>query len=151
MASDSIEMIYGETPPAYSMLGVKQVTPKNNSTPGPGEYTPAADLLERPPKTVFGRAARAHLSRSMSPGPGAYTIPPKIGEGPKFQLRSRLQSKLDRLSTPGPGAYDVKLTDSQLRYSFGGGVSRLISRGSEGPGPGAYDPDTVLKAAPKYK
>ena len=144
-------MIYGETSPAYSILGVKQVTPRKDATPGPGEYTLTTDLLERPPKTVFGRAARAHLSRSMSPGPGSYAIPTKIGEGPKFQLRSRIDARLSRLSTPGPGAYDVKLTDSQLRYSFGGGMSRLTSRGTQGPGPGAYDPDSILKAAPKYK
>ena len=144
-------MIYGETPPAFSLSGTRERAGGRPAGPGPGDYTVEKDLLDSPPRTVFGRAAKAHLSRSMSPGPGAYKVPDTIGTGPKYHLSSRPDSKLNRLSTPGPGAYDIKLTDRQLRYSFGGGPTRLLSYGMEGPGPGAYAPDSVLKSAPKYK
>ena len=143
-------MLYGETPPAYSLSGTRG---RSNSKTGPGpcEYTVEKDLLETSPRVVFGRAGRGHFSRSMSPGPGSYLIPNTIGTGPKYPLSFRPSAKLPRISTPGPGAYDIKLTDRQLRYSFGAGPTRLLSRETEGPGPATYAPDAVLRASPKHK
>ena len=48
------------------------------------------------------------LTQSFTPGPGAYTVPSKICEGPKITLKGRLKQKsLTAKKHPGPGQYDL--------------------------------------------
>lgn len=59
------------------------------SNPGPGAYgTPEKNIrYKNSPSWGLGQAKRSDLTDSqlkLVPGPGVYSVPSKVGEGPKY-------------------------------------------------------------------
>lgn len=93
----------------------------------------------------------------MTPGPGNYSIPSKMKEGPKYVmgLKGRDLSK-ENLYIPGPGAYrpDAQ-TIKQHHPAFKIGTEARIPGDRSTiklvPGPGNYNPNKrPSSAAPMY-
>lgn len=64
--------------------------------PPPDKYNPKLDSVKRsPPATGFGYGHRLKLGKNASqePGPGSYTAPSKVGEGPKFVMGMKLEDR----------------------------------------------------------
>lgn len=113
--------------------------PSRAQLPGPGDYDVAVSEAntERQPRCCFGTATQANpASGSLNtPGPGAYTPPTAVGEGPKFSMKGRFMDPKHEL-TPGPG-------------SFGGHWSTLGDyRHTPGRGPPVAPPASSPRRAP---
>jgi hypothetical protein len=72
------------------------------------------------------------------PGPGDYTLPPKIGEAPKFGMGLKLEKDWvkETRKLPGPTDYSPNKSMTTIKYSMSGKhehPSPMI------PGPGQYD------------
>lgn len=130
-------MLFGSTQPAYSMGLSPRKLHSTQLTPGPADYSPIT-LAKKKPRTIFGSSTnRGHFSKSMSPGPGSYTVDTvALGKGPKAVISGRYQTKQGNES-PGPGAYHHQNADSPLRYSFGS-APRMPEISGTSPGPAAY-------------
>lgn len=71
------------------------------------------------------------------PGPGDYTLPPKVGEAPKYIMGLKLEKDWvkEQKTLPGPADYSPNKSHTQLKYSMSGKQefpSKLT------PGPGTY-------------
>lgn len=95
---------YTATPRRSSGAGRSLSRP---STPGPGAYHPSRrDFPKSSPEWGFGTAERGKTDFGLHPGPGAYTEPSMVGDGPKYTIRG----KPDPIAwagtdQPGPGQY----------------------------------------------
>ena len=121
--------------------------------PSPLEYIPKEDMISNKrnaPAFGFGTSRRPDLSRNKeSPGPGNYSIPSKIKEGPGYQMGVRIRDK--RLSeSPSPGQYSPTYESVKTSMpKFGmGSSSRYNQKINLIPGPGAYD---IKIEDPKFK
>lgn len=121
--------------------------------PSPLEYTPNEDVISNKrnaPAFGFGTSRRPEISRNkQNPGPGNYSIPSKISEGPGYWMGIRIRDK--KLSdSPSPGEYSP--TYEAVKRSmpkFGmGSSSRYKQNLNLIPGPGSYD---VKIQDPKFK
>jgi len=112
-------MLFGSTQPAYSIGGSPKKLLEVSNTPGPAAYKLKA-MEDMKPLPVLGLGRRYQLSKSMSPGPGAYSPPGLLGSRPKLVITGRYQGVEERISTKTQGPYTHTGTISPLRYSFGG-------------------------------
>ena len=74
---------------AYHSLVDGSVNKTALSNPGPGAYgTPEKNIrYKNSPSWGLGQAKRSDLTDSqlkLVPGPGVYSVPSKVGEGPKY-------------------------------------------------------------------
>mmetsp|Transcript_75892 Transcript_75892/g.210635 ORF Transcript_75892/g.210635 Transcript_75892/m.210635 type:complete len:423 (-) Transcript_75892:70-1338(-) len=131
---------------ASPKFGFGSASRENLSTPnqpGPGQYTPLAATQKAAPQHRFGTSTRTgggSPRNGVTPGPGTYVAPPKLGaEGPKYSAGGRLQV-LRSPDTPGPGTYQDAGGSSPAspRFRFGT-AARSSPRESSGPGPGTYE------------
>mmetsp|Transcript_80872 Transcript_80872/g.228934 ORF Transcript_80872/g.228934 Transcript_80872/m.228934 type:complete len:242 (+) Transcript_80872:1-726(+) len=81
---------------------------RKGSRPGPGDYDHVDNhVAEKHPSWGFGTSTRPDARSSQhqgTPGPGAYMTNTKVGEGPKYSMKARLQGpRLQQM--PGPGAH----------------------------------------------
>ena len=143
--------------------------------PGPGAYAPAGERYKKSPNWGIGTAKRQDMARTATkfvPGPNVYEIQSKVGEGPKYFMGEKTGA--DALSggakgVPGPGAYSpVRVTDVSSAYTMGsktkfgmtiavqpetGSHTKIASTSDNNPGPGVYEPKTVIKnqhTGPKF-
>lgn len=108
------------------------------ASPGPAAYDPSGKH-GMGPKWGMGTAQRGNDGLSKdTPGPGAYTLPSRTVDGPKYSAAPRRED-VTRTEGPGPSAYT-------LRNSIGDGAKFSIRARPSGrtstqddPGPGAYD------------
>ena len=79
------------------------------------------------------------MAMTKTPGPGAYTIPDKIKEGPEFSIGMNLDPN-DGKAVPGPGAYSPppQHQGGKSATKFGSEL-RLRASLSKIPGPGDYE------------
>ncbi len=77
--------------------------------PGPGQYSPSITLSKGKinPSWTVSKDARDHKHNGPVPGPGDYTIPPKIGEAPKYGMGLKLEKDYvkEMRKIPGPADY----------------------------------------------
>ena len=119
---------------SYNMIG---------DTPAPTAYKPQSDFDQDHPhgrKFSFGIAREAYskvyvkenpVSDKSIPGPGTYTVPQKVGnEAKKFSMKGRT---LNHCKLPLQLTFIVMLTTTRAN-----------------PGPGAYDPKTMLSPNGSY-
>mmetsp|Transcript_14933 Transcript_14933/g.17783 ORF Transcript_14933/g.17783 Transcript_14933/m.17783 type:complete len:131 (-) Transcript_14933:1147-1539(-) len=102
------------------------VSKSQRMNPGPGAYAPAGERYKASPNWGIGTAKRSELANSQNkfvPGPNAYSLKTKVGEGPAFFMGEKTGA--DAMSggakgVPGPGAYSpVKVTDVSSAYTMG--------------------------------
>ena len=76
---------------------------------------------------------------NSGPGPGSYTIPSKVEEGPKYilGLKPEINPQKNRTET-GPGQYNPKKLYSKISYSISVKHNRELSHDKLTPGPGHY-------------
>ena len=79
--------------------------------------------------------ARANVFPYLSPGPGAYDLPP-VSEPAKISIKSRVKS-LEPFNTPGPGSYT--LLESKSSKGFTHGLPLTTKDSTWSPGPAAYN------------
>ena len=96
-----------------------------------------------------------------NPGPQAYELKSRVGEGPKYIVGQKLGSSLSTRAGPGPGAYTpARPTDVSSSYSmdtkskFGMSIAvhpedgtheKIAETTSTNPGPGTYSAKAVYK------
>jgi len=132
--------------PAYK-IGTSSRDGLNSSyvggQPGPGQYNPSP--MKSKGQIRFGSSTRKGLSETtFTPGPGAYTVPSKVNEGPKYHMgiKKEDQSLMYAKTIPGPGAYNPSVRfvkDSQPSFGIGSGKRDDLYRSGMAPGPGQYD------------
>jgi len=130
-----------------------------NSNPAPGTY-PAKDesrtsKYQAPRQVSFGfnrRFSRWPQNAEKKPGPGAHSVANferfkyKEPTGSSFSRAPRGRPNPIRQHGPGPGAYGVKFGSAEEGPAVTM-VGKFRKRGVlnyDEPGPGAYDPSTVL-------
>ena len=124
--------------PAYTM-GLKTPTKvRDDDGPGPGAYddTVFKSVKARSPSTSFPTTGHKTLdAREDSPGPGAYTPPPRSSRSAIFGtvVRTSLASKT---RVPGPGTYQSAAREDGPKYSFRPRLDSSLTNIT--PGPGAY-------------
>ena len=108
------------------------------------------------------RQALLNAASKNNPGPQAYELKSRVGEGPKFVVGQKLGSSLLTDSKgPGPGAYSpVRPTDVSSSYSMGtkskfgmsiavhpedGTHEKIADISSSNPGPGTYSAKAIYK------
>ncbi len=97
-------------------------------TVSPDKYNPNIGTIKNSAaKWGFGTDNRKGLSNNKDnvPGAGAYNIPSRMLEGPKYVIGSKLGGEQDhRRLNPGPGAYNTNAHDNpnmkiSSKYKFG--------------------------------
>lgn len=123
-------------------------------SPAPGTYdfeNPFA--TKSPPKFSFGKEERGTNKRPKTPGPGEYSLKPKIGaEGPKISMSFVRPSTALKNENPGPGRYESNLNTKRKspEYKIGTSKRELLDKETKSkPGPGTYYPDKVDYAKTK--
>ena len=78
--------------------------------PGPGSYSPSYTLTKGKinPSWTVSKDERSKKFNATIPGPGDYTIPPKIGDAPKYQMGLKLEKDYvkEQKTLPGPTDYN---------------------------------------------
>lgn len=92
--------------------------------------------------TIKFRKTSLRESRSLSPGPGTYTVPNTIGaqgsRKPSIRARHAANSRL--AWGPGPGARDTRVACGKHRPAYTmSGRGGLCSRSASDIGPGEYN------------
>lgn len=112
--SDTGRILNGDSRKSPNEKGPTPQPPKSPriSNPGPGSYN-VVDYQDGGQRGAAARSFGSEASRPSlglqsrsslaTPGPGTYVRGSKIGEGPKYSMRSRSAEKSK--STPGPGQY----------------------------------------------
>ena len=157
----------GDSTPAWSFVGQKEVIAKKFLTPGPGKHqisTGERATWEAAPKWGFGTSGRTDFAKgSYTPGPGQYFgVEAKVEEDepkgkvarskgkdikkfdPKdphtFGLMDRTEN-VSKVAVPGPGAYQHKLISKEpAKFSFGYKFGKDFT-GDCALGPGQYNAD----------
>ena len=68
-------------------MGVKPTAMVKVDNPGPGQYGPFND--NRGPKYGFGSESRSKGKSDAMPGPGAYKVPVRVADVPRYALPNR--------------------------------------------------------------
>ena len=118
--------------------------------PSPLEYSPKdtfASRKQNAPAFGFGTSRRSNFeSTKNNPGPGNYSIPSKISEGPKFQMGIRIRDKKLNFS-PSPDQYNPSfevLKKSMPKFGMGSGLRyNEVKEDSSSPGPGSYNESSL--------
>ena len=142
-----------DTVPAHSFPHSKKCEIEKNerlTNPGPNKYNPKAYTFTRLPKWKIGITKRKVFPiRDYYPGPGAYSIPTDITNGPKYTMSTKagLKESKEKLLNPGPGHYNQALRINQTCcYTFG--LKTKIKERDPTPGPGNYtlrkDKDLII-------
>ena len=133
-----------DTVPAHSFPHAKKCELEKNDklyNPGPGNYQPKLYTFTKLPKWKIGTTKRKVFSVDQeNPGPGAYSIPVDIANGPKYSMSTKagLKESKEKLISPGPAHYKPIFNRSQsCFYTFG--LKTKIKEGDKTPGPGNYD------------
>ena len=109
--------------------------------PGPGNYAPKSITYIRLPKWKIGTTKRKVFTvKENYPGPGAYSIPLDITNGPKYTMSTKANFKESKEKSyiPGPAHYKPLLNKSQsCFYTFG--HKTKLKEGDPTPGPGNYN------------
>lgn len=110
--------------------------------PGPGNYEPSVKTAKGKinPAWSVPKEDRDKVYSKPVPGPGDYTLPPKIGEAPRYLMGLKLErnSVKDQASQPGPLDYSPIKSQKSLHFSMSGKHDRTPSPDKITPGPGAY-------------
>ncbi|CDW79820.1 UNKNOWN [Stylonychia lemnae] len=127
--------------------------------PPPNVYRPQFEKIKRnAPSTGFGYGDRGYLNKTFTdtiPGPGNYQTPTKLGEGPKYFIGQKLESKR-ALILPSPDNYNPRFDTIQKRtgnYTVGRAQRISPEKKNNVPGPGQYlnqDSLTSFNVSPKY-
>ena len=130
--------------PAHSFPHSKKCEPEKEDklfNPGPGNYSPKESTYTRLPTWKIGTTKRKVFPvREHYPGPGTYSIPLDITNGPKYSMSTKagLKGSKENLLNPGPAHYKPLLYKSQsCFYSFG--LKTKLKDRDNTPGPGNYD------------
>ena len=95
-------------------------------------------------KWGFGSEVRKGLtSKSLSPGPGAYTTKSVAFdiEKPRFFMGEKIKDMKNHTQVPGPQQYDPNVKASKKTgpsYLMGKKLPSRLGRATLGPGPGNY-------------
>lgn len=95
-------------------------------------------------KWGFGSEVRKGLmSKSLSPGPGAYTTKSVAFdiEKPRFFMGEKIKDLKNHTQVPGPQQYDPNYKSSKKgmpSYPMGIKLGSSLGKGTIGPGPGNY-------------
>ena len=77
--------------------------------PGPGQYSPSFTLSKGKinPSWTVSKDERSKKFSTTIPGPGDYTLPPEIGEAPKYIMGLKLEKDYvkEQRKLPGPTDY----------------------------------------------
>jgi hypothetical protein len=131
--------------PAYRIGSASRdgIGNSKSGAPGPGQYDPKT--IKSNGTIRFGSSLRKPLAdATFTPGPGAYSVPNKANEGPKYHMGIRKEdSSLNYAKTiPGPGAYNPSMgyvKDKQPSFGIGSGKRDDLYKSGQAPGPGQYD------------
>ena len=124
----------------------RQDLARKNDIPGPGIYDVNLNSVafKKAPGVKFGKS-ETHFVPSDVPGPGNYELPIRAFDqrGVKFPKDPKHQLKEN--SVPGPGNYDYIefYKNNKGTFKFGKESRQHQSR-IDSPGPGAYNPKTVV-------
>jgi hypothetical protein len=109
--------------------------------PGPGKYNPKASPYIKLPTWKIGTTKRKVFTvEEKYPGPGTYSIPLDITNGPKYSMSTKagLKENKEKYISPGPAHYKPLLKKSQsCYYTFG--LKTKLQEGDPTPGPGNYN------------
>ena len=83
------------------------------------------------------------MSKSLSPGPGAYTTKSLAFdiEKPKFFMGEKIKDLKSNTQVPGPQQYDPNYSSTKKvlpSYPIGQKLGSSLGKGTIGPGPGNY-------------
>ena len=100
------------------------VSKSTRINPGPGAYAPRGDRYKNSPHWGLGSAKRADLANTQNkfvPGPSAYSLKSKVGEGPKYFMGEKTGTGAigGNKCNPGPGAYSPTKQTDGAKYSMG--------------------------------
>ena len=126
--------------PAHSFSHSPKIAAPKNNTPGPADYTPFKTTLYNEPHWKIGTEKREVFGKKQdNPGPGAYSVPLDIPDGPKYSIHSKLKLLDDknRNNFPGPGSYKPMYKSRSYFYSFG--IRHKNKKRDATPGPGNYN------------
>jgi hypothetical protein len=132
--------------------------------PSPNKYLPnIAVIQEKSAQYSMGASARNFDYSKSSPGPNAYKVPTRIGQGPKFNIGAKLESQSAVMTefnktkgNPGVGAYNPDKSKSMTKMPEVSIKARYtVPKVLDVPGPGAYkaygDDNPMKKKNPTYK
>ena len=112
---------------------------KYNDNPGPGQY----EAQEFKPKGIkMGEKLKDRAPEDL-PGPGNYDQRGLVGEGPKYSMYEKRDTKFN--DNPGPGQYEAS-QEKRKPVTMG---EKLRDRAPEDlPGPGNYDLKSKIQEGP---
>ena len=109
--------------------------------PGPGKYDPKLYTFTKVPTWKIGTTKRKVFTVDQeNPGPGTYSIPVEITNGPKYSMSTKagLKESKENYVSPGPAHYKPIFSRSQSSfYTFG--LKTKPKERDKTPGPGNYD------------
>lgn len=137
--------------PSYGIgAGKRDAIKQVNDSPGPGTYTPKAQLDS--PQFSMKLKLQTEGKKEDRPGPGHYSPSssqiltraktPVIGNEPKLPTTVETHQ-------PPPGAYNIPRALAGPRYSFGRS-QRSQPRQDTSPGPGQYTLPPAVANVPAY-
>ena len=133
-----------DTVPAHSFPHSKKCEPEKIDkfyNPGPGKYDPNLYTFTKLPKWKIGTTKRKVFPvMEEYPGPGTYSIPVEITNGPKYSMSTKagLKESKEKYLNPGPAYYKPLFSKSQsCFYTFG--LKTKLKEGDPTPGPGKYN------------
>ena len=109
--------------------------------PGPGNYDPKSSTYTHLPSWKIGTTIRKVFEvKQQYPGPGTYSIPDQVTNGPKYSMSTKANFKesKEKISFPGPAHYKPLLNKSQSCFFSFGHKTKLKERDPT-PGPGNYN------------
>ena len=109
--------------------------------PGPGKYDPKLYTFTKLPTWKIGTTKRKVFTvLEEYPGPGTYSIPVEITNGPKYSMSTKagLKESKEKFLNPGPAHYKPLFSKSQ-KYFYTFGLKTIIKDRDKTPGPGNYD------------
>ena len=122
---------------------------RDEGSPGPCSYEQTAfkSVKPRSPSTSFPTTGhKTRDNREESPGPGAYTPPPRSSRSVVFGTSER-QPLSSSMQVPGPASYDPKVHDSGPKYTF---LARTDhSPANSTPGPCTYSFTQLERVKPR--
>ena len=109
--------------------------------PGPGRYTKTLSTFKKIPTWKIGTTKRKVFNViEQYPGPGTYSVPLEITNGPKYSMSTKagLKESKEKFLNPGTAHYKPNFTKSQsCFYTFG--LKTKIKESDPTPGPGNYN------------
>ena len=139
--------------PAHSFPHSKKGEIDNNDkllVPGPNKYNPKDYRYTRLPKWKIGTTKRKVFPiRDHYPGPGTYSVPTDITNGPKYTMSTKagFKESKEQLFNPGPGYYNSSERINKT-YCYTFGLKPKLRERDPTPGPGNYslrkDKDLII-------